>query len=179
MCLFSCRDGCESARCSGSRQAPLGLNHERGVLCRGVGNPSPCTAFFRCGRTTILRPKSRHCVPIFARAARLFEALDGRDLTVALIGGSLLQATRGSPVSVDIDVFGYNHAQRTAIGRLALVDEPVQNMHGVGQRTIDQLVDLGVAVQTGEHRRGCPTYRLTDFGGQVHEVLRRANRIPR
>ena len=56
-------------------------------------------------------------------------------------------------MSVDIVVFDYTHAQRQTIGRLALVDEPVQNMHGVD--------------------------RLTDFGGHVHEVLRRANRIPR
>ena len=41
-------------------------------------------------------------------------------------------------MSVDIVVFDYTHAQRQAIGRLALVNEPVQNMHGVGQRTVDQ-----------------------------------------
>lgn len=78
----------------------------------------------------------------------------------------------------EIDVFSFDAAQRKAISKCALFAEPVQNMPGVGQKSIDALVARGVLEVSGEHRHGWPAYKLTAYGEQVHEALWKANRLP-
>lgn len=73
----------------------------------------------------------------------------------------------------------FNRWQRDAIKRLALIDEPRCNMPGVGQGTLDQLKVWGIIEESGVHRHGEPTYRLTPEGNRIYEGLWKYNLFPK
>jgi hypothetical protein len=60
-----------------------------GFFAGGWGTPLHAPHFFVAAERRSFGRRAATASPKFARAARLFEALDGRDLTVALIGGRL------------------------------------------------------------------------------------------
>jgi hypothetical protein len=73
----------------------------------------------------------------------------------------------------------FSMLQRKAIKRLFLIDEPISNMPGVGQITIDQLVGNGIVTGTGKHCHDEPTYTLTDVGKELSALLLGMNYLPR
>ena len=62
------------------------------------------------------------------------------------------------------DQWSLNYAERRAISRLSLTAEPVENLDGIGQPTMDKLVAKGIAKKVGIHPLGMALYGLTETG---------------
>lgn len=69
------------------------------------------------------------------------------------------------------DQWSLNYAERRAISRLSLIAEPVENLDGIGQPTMDKLVAKGIARKVGIHPQGMPLYGLTEAGYRIFNAL--------
>jgi DNA-binding MarR family transcriptional regulator len=72
-----------------------------------------------------------------------------------------------------------NVPQRRAIGKLCLIAEPIANLPGVGSKTIESLIGMGLVEIVPPEPNTDVHYRLTPKGDKMHEELSRLNRIPR
>jgi hypothetical protein len=69
--------------------------------------------------------------------------------------------------------------ERRCIAALYM-DEPLSNMPGVGQPTVDRLIQLGLIEESPNTPFGADMhYRRTVEGDGIHEAMWRANRIPK
>jgi hypothetical protein len=68
--------------------------------------------------------------------------------------------------------------ERRCLDRL-FMDEPLANMPGVGKRSIQRLLELGLIEESPNTPLGGDLrYRCTDEGKRIREDMRKANRIP-
>lgn len=79
---------------------------------------------------------------------------------------------------MNYDIRKLNYHQRKAIGKMAVHAVSIEDMPGVGQRTIDSLVKEGLAEIAPGHDMERIRYRLTPLGDYVYDELYRDNRIP-
>jgi hypothetical protein len=69
--------------------------------------------------------------------------------------------------------------ERRCLDRLYL-DEPLNKMPGVGKKSIQRLMKLGLVEESPDTPLGDDIhYRRTDEGNWVYEEMWKANRIPR
>jgi len=68
--------------------------------------------------------------------------------------------------------------QRLALAMLSSADSPLCYMPGVGQPTLDDLVEIGLIEDSGFLRNGQMIYRLTDLGGRACSSLRGRGLFP-
>ncbi|SEP20182.1 hypothetical protein SAMN05444123_11028 [Rhodopseudomonas pseudopalustris] len=69
--------------------------------------------------------------------------------------------------------------ERRCLDRLSM-DEPLSNMPGVGQPSVDRLIQFGLVEKSPNTPFVADMhYRRTVEGDQVYEKMWRANRIPR
>ncbi len=78
-----------------------------------------------------------------------------------------------------VDPWSLTYAERTAISRLSLKAEPVENLLGVGHITMNKLIEAGIAVEVDVDQHGRPLYSLTNDGKLIFDALARTSRVVR